>query len=318
MAESPHNQQHQLRPGPPSPALVKVGKVLSVHRDDHSLDVVFQDGNIARHVPLLSGQLSTTAGFVGMIAPTYDETVLGRKTYPDAQGPIAQPPYNPSEKGRDQYVALMQMESAGFGTAGYVALGYFAPQVSEMLFDKEFSDMALYRHSSDVQTTLDHTGKLAIQHPKGTRIVMGPDIGEVDLTGKDYDGLYALRNNTDIIAQIYLIVLDKPAESGGGSPVEKSSFHMDGTGNMWAFAQSNLRLFTSPTGQEPDNLIWLQPGSSSAPMQILITSKGEINIGAQGDINISTDANLNVYVKGEIDIEAEGEITVKGEVIRLN
>ena len=291
------------------PPYAKVGRVVAVHRDDHSLDVMFLDGNIARHVPLLSGWLGTTHGFAHMTAPTYDEELLARKTYPEPRGPVRQPPWNEGLKGRDQYVAVMQLEGSGFGSSGYVALGFFAPNVSEMLFAKEasaespneFSDLLLVRHPSDVQVTMEHDGKVSIQHPSGTRITIGT--GTVGLEGKDYDKLYALRNNTGAYKDIEAICI-------GAGPEDKAHLTLRTSGIADLYGKEEINIHTRVTTH-----INMNDGAG----KIDEFGKEEVIIYTQAGATVQVvGGDVNIEAPGTITVHAGGAVDVEGSEIRLN
>lgn len=207
----------------PNLPLFKVGKVISIHREDHSADVIFLDSNVVTQIPIMCNWLGSNFGLVHLTAPSYDPEQLARKTYPENEG-AKHAKANTSEKGRDIYVYVAQVEGNYLGTAKMVIVGTMAPQVCEMLFPRhelnedgvaaqaeqegEFDDFMLFRHPSDQQVTLDKKGKLSVQHPNGSRITMGTDIGAVSLEKKDYDKLYELRHNKSADVSVYAIVRD--------------------------------------------------------------------------------------------------------------
>lgn len=200
----------------PIRAYVKVGKVLSVHREDHSVDVQFLDGGPTAKVPVLCGWIGSNFGAVHLTAPTYDKEELARKTYPDAPPDMAVSPANESKTGRDIYAVVLQAEGGFLGTAGMWVIGFEAPQVSEMLFARDdmsegaepgngtFADMLLLRHPSDAQAVIDRYAKLTYQHPAGTRLAIGENIDKTHLKKKDYDQRYQLRHNITRYASFLL------------------------------------------------------------------------------------------------------------------
>lgn len=218
-----HENATQALERPHSP-LIKLGKVISVHREDHSVDVMFLDGNPVTQIPVLTSWVGTNFGFVGMVAPSYDPKQPARKTYPDSGESVVHSEANESKTGRDLYAVVLQAEGSYLGTAKMWVVGFLPPQVSEMLFARhemneegqaaqseqegEFDDLALFRHPSDHQITIDKRGKVSIQHPNGSRITMGNDTGEVVLTKKDYDKLYELRHNKATDVSTYVIARD--------------------------------------------------------------------------------------------------------------
>lgn len=201
---------------PAYPSGLKVAKVLRVHGEQGTVDIEYLDGIEVKHVPVVSGVLGTTHGFVHVVAPSYDKAELAKKTYPEPSGTVVHAKTNPSNVGRDQYCVVGQLESSmSAGQGGAMILGFFAPEVCEMLFprddapnDYQFADFLLFRHPSDVQVTTDKDGKVSVQHPNGSRITIGENIDTVDLTHKDYDERYELRHNKEKNVDIYLEAVD--------------------------------------------------------------------------------------------------------------
>lgn len=278
------------------PSGVKQAKVIAVHRDDHTVDVAFMDGSTVRRVPVLSGWLGSNHGAVGLTAPTYDPHVLAKKTYPNVAGDTVQPPANPSNVGRDQYAAVLQMEGHGFGSAGYVVLGFFSAQVSEMLFPagegNEFTDMLLVRHPSDVQTTIDKNGKVSIQHPTGTRITIGT--GAVNLTKKDYDERYEIRHNKEALTDIEAVTM-------GQSEIEASLLlKTNGKADLYGKREVNIH-------------------TKAATHIILNEDTGSIDIFADNLVTLHTSGGATITLQGgNITISAPGTVAVSGATITLN
>jgi len=310
------------------PAGVKTGKVVGVHRDDHSIDVQFLDGSLARHVPVLSGWLGTTHGAVHLTAPTYDEQEPARKTYPEATGTAVQPPHNEGGAGRDQYACLMQLEGHGFGTSGYVCVGFFAPNVSEMLFPKDdgtakdaFSDMLLVRHSSDVQSTMDKDGKVSIQHPCGARITIGT--GATNLEGKDYDKRYTLRANKTNWKDVEAI---STGPGGNNSVEEEASLRLQVAGVANLYGKNEVLAHTHSTTH-----IDMQDGAGSideyardtitihdAAGSTVTIDHANIHVHAPNSIDAVAGNAVDITAGATITITAGGIITITGALIMLN
>lgn len=342
---------------------VKIGKVVSVHREDHSVDLVFLDGNVVTQVPVLTNGLGSNFGTVNMVAPSYDKDQLAKKTYPEASTNAVHSGTNTSKVGRDQYVWVLQAEGNFFGTAKMAVIGFMPPQVSEMLFARhemgedgvqsmsserqgEFDDMLLHRHPSDMQTTLDKSGKLSVQNPNGSRITMGEDVGAVDLTKKDYDKLYELRENLDRAVSIYALAKDaahkKRADilnsAGGiihgvvyqaneqmradliltdGGTLVGTVYNPNGAtmaylsltadGSFTGFGFNLVRLFDNG-----GDFIELSNGN------VQIHAVSNMHITAGGNITIEAGANISVDAGANIDITAGGILTEVATLIELN
>jgi hypothetical protein len=220
----------QLRP--PKFPYAKVGRVISVTPADQTVDLAFEDSGILRQVPICSGWAGSTMGFAHLSVPAAwkDRDKLSWKTYPEPENKkgIAYPPADVGHIGRDMYAVVVQIEGAMLGTSGYVAVGFFYAQVSEMLFprkglEEEFAEFMLVRHPADVQTTMDRYGVTSVQHPAEARLTIdhrepGGDTAPtwpdaVDLKKKDFDELYELRNNL-----IHPTKKDDPIEDDGRRP----------------------------------------------------------------------------------------------------
>jgi hypothetical protein len=318
------------------PAGVKTGKVVGVHRDDHSIDVQFLDGSLARHVPVLSGWLGTTHGAVHLTAPTYDEQEPARKTYPEATGTAVQPPHNEGGAGRDQYACLMQLEGHGFGTSGYVCVGFFAPNVSEMLFPKDdgtakdaFSDLLLVRHSSDVQSTMDKDGKVSIQHPCGARITIGT--GATNLEGKDYDKRYTIRANKTNWKDVEAISTG-PGDSN--SVEEKASLRLQTAGRADLFGKNNVHIHTKNTtfidmldgagsiDEFATNEIKVRDSAGSIVhvdhSNVHVHAPSSIDVVAGSNVEVEAGASVDITAGATITITAGGIVTITGALILLN
>lgn len=224
MAGPTRQDAMQVEEGPPRFAYPKVGRVVAVRQSSCSVDVVLLDGGYLRDVPVLQPWAGTTSGMMHLTAPTMDEEVWARKTYPDAGPKHRQPPHNEGQKGRDIYVLLLQAEGSSHSRRGIYAIGFGTPQVSEMLFPNvaELQDLFLHRHPSDLVTSIDWTGKWSLQHPQGARITMGPTINRVRLEARDFDKHWHLRNNrgrdAETGAELYLYcpVDNTPTHSASG------------------------------------------------------------------------------------------------------
>jgi len=208
MAGPTRQDAMQIDEGPPRFAYPKVGRVVAVRQSSCSVDVVLLDGGYLRDVPVLQPWANTTSGMMHLTAPTMDEEVWARKTYPNAGPRHRQSPHNDGKKGRDIYVLLLQAEGSSHSRRGIYAVGFGVPQVSEMLFPNvaELQDLFLHRHPSDLVTSIDWTGKWSLQHPQGARVTIGPTINRVRLEGRDVDKHWHLRNNRQNQTQVYLYV----------------------------------------------------------------------------------------------------------------
>lgn len=251
------------------PAFLKIGKVIAVNPENHSVDVAYLDGGFASNLPTLSAWAGSTHGVTFTPSPTYEKDVPQRKTYPNSVDMAYDDITNPDKTGQDQYVLVAQIEGSltGLGMAGAIVVGYFYPQVSEMLFDEgeegKRRNMLLFRHPSDVQATIEKDGKISIQHPNGTRITVGEDISPLDLGQKDYDKRYTLRRNLNPHNGVSVVV----EAINDSEPKARVIWSADGEVDVWAKKQVRLRNF--------------------AGCVITLDEDGTITISAPGDITLS-------------------------------
>lgn len=298
---------HESHANPAYPSGLKVAKVLRVHGEQGTVDIEYLDGIEVKQVPVASGVLGTTHGFVHLAAPSYDRAELAKKTYPAPSQHAVHAKTNPSNIGRDQYCVVGQLESSmSAGQGGAIILGFFAPEVCEMLFPRDdapndytFADFLLFRHPSDVQVTMDKNGKISVQHPNGSRITIGEDIEQVDLTHKDYDARYELRHNREKNVDIYLEAVDAAGEkeadvwiSAGGficasvySGGDRTAFvYLSKIGFLEGYAKNEVLIHNEP-GCEAH---FHQDGSIDvhAPTELRLTAGQHIAITApRVDIN---------------------------------
>lgn len=189
-----------------------VGRVMAVHQHDNSLDIqLIYDGSRLFGVPLLSQSMTTSSGFVDMHHPegnAWDK--VGSKT-------------------RDVNVAVAHIGGQ------FVAIGFFSPQVNQMLFDRV--NFKVDRHASDVYSTIDKDGNIELAHPSGTFVRIGTSPAHEDLTGKDFDKLWKIdRNKTqDVWLSIAM------AKRG----VTKATVRIDPDGNISVVNAGTLNVATA-------------------------------------------------------------------------
>lgn len=301
----------------PVRAYVKIAKVVSVHRDGHSVEVQFLDGGPTAKVPVLSGWLGSNFGAVCLTAPTYDTAEPAKKTYPENSSTFAKPATITSDVGRDIYAVILQAEGGFLGTAGMWVIGFQAPQVSEMIFARhdmnddgspvdpekegEFDDMLLIRHPSDVQVTIDKTGQIAMQHPSGAYVTVGPAIGRRSLNGKDYDQRYQLRENRQVWASIKTQVIGPQEEKPPVQEVDEDI--QDGTeikGKLRQGADGDTHLYAKGN---------------------IVISNGQgcvITLDEGGGISIVAPHPITIDAGDGVTIHAGDDVVVTGQNIRLN
>lgn len=186
-----------------------VGRVVKVHQHDHSLDIqLVYDGSRLTAVPLLSSMMTTSSGNVDMHQPEGNAwNAAGSPT-------------------RDIYVVVSKTDS------GFIALGFLAPQVNQMAFDRP--NFRVDRHASDVYSTVDKDGNIEIAHPSGTFVRIATDPDHEDLSGQDFDAFWAITRNTS--KNVWLSVAI--ANSGG----VKATLKIDPSGNVTLVNAGTLQV----------------------------------------------------------------------------
>lgn len=152
--------------------MLKLARVVDVHPESHSVDVVvMEDNRRFSGVKVMAGTAGGDYGFSGLAVPTNTG-------------------FEANNSGKRDIFAVV-------GWMGYtpVVMGFIHPEVSQVLFrDKE---RMVYRHPSDVYMTVDGDGNAELHHPSGAFIRLGTSPDHEDLAGKDVDGIWAIERNTD-------------------------------------------------------------------------------------------------------------------------
>jgi phage baseplate assembly protein gpV len=149
----------------------RIGIVVAVHPEDHSVDLVMaDDGSRLVGVQVMTPNGSTRSGMVDL------------PSVPDKPNKwdIAQ------RTGQDMKAIV------GFVGRNPVVTGFLYPQVNQMLV-KDGKTMR-YRHQSDVEFSIDGDGNTQVTHPSGTYIRIGESPDKADMAGKFADGSKTDRN----------------------------------------------------------------------------------------------------------------------------
>lgn len=177
-------------------ANIRLAKVTAVHHEHRAVDLVYLDtGWQISGALVMAPTASTCTGNLDLPAPT----IKGDK-------------WDPAFSEDRDLLAVV----ADWGGLPIV-LGFILPQICQMNFERE--NFAVYRHASDVYTTIAENGDTELFHPSGTYVKIGQDTAHEDLTGKDYDGLWKLKGASP--AQLTIVV------NGG-----KASLTIDPKGNV--------------------------------------------------------------------------------------
>lgn len=195
--------------------MLRLGKVVTAHPEDHSVDLLMLDtADRLPGVQVLSGFAGTDFGCAMMAEPD--------KVSPDDV-------WSPRDtKTRDILAVVGQIGPS------FVVLGFLFPQVAQALFQR--LNFAVNRHPSDVYTTVDNDGNVEVSHPSGTFIRIAVNPAHEDLTGQDFDKIWAIKKNTDKAVAVRIEV-----RQGGA---RKSTWTMFPDGKVTLDATSDVLLKT--------------------------------------------------------------------------
>jgi len=159
--------------------MMRLAKVIKVHPQNFAVDLVFLDsGWFMPGVQVLMTTISTCSGMVDLPSPVVDEadprdtTLLG-----------------------DTDILAATLDLGGRP----VVVGFLPPQVTQMAVEKE--NYRLFRHISDVTTSIDQGANVIFRHPSGTTIHIGQSVAsgeqpeEEDRGGSGYHGIWTEKKN---------------------------------------------------------------------------------------------------------------------------
>ena len=197
-------------------SFIRLAKVVHVHPSGYSVDIMFYDDN-------------SRASNVQCMAPCGATTNTGMVDLPKPD-PVPEDWSLENSNTRDMIAVV------AFFRGQALVLGFLYPQVCQMLFDEH--NRMVYRHASDVYTTIDKDGNTEVFHPSGTYLRIGQKPSHEDLTGKDFDQKWKIKNNTNKAVHVHLTV------ANGGA--EKFTLNVDPTGklNVWALNDINIESET--------------------------------------------------------------------------
>lgn len=238
--------------------MLNLARVVDIHPESHAVDVVLMDdGRRISGVQVLAGSAGTNFGVADLAMP-------------DAVGYEAK-----NSKTRDIYAVLSWVRDIP------VVLGFLYPQVAQCLFREK--ERMVYRHASDVYVTIDGNGNTEIYHPSGAYFRIGESGAHEDLTGKDYDKVWAIKRNTDKKVHIHL-------EQGGGV----AALDIDPAGNISLTHAGNL---TTSTGGNLSATVGGSTDLNSGPVTITAPS---LTINAETTINGNVSVNGGVTSSGDM------------------
>lgn len=188
--------------------MINLGRVVGVHPEANAVDVeMMLDGRRIAGIQCMSQICGTDFGASGMEAPSVRE-------------------YDKNQNGLRDIIAVVT-----FMGSQPLVLGFLFPQVCQLLFEE--LGRYVFRHSSDVYTTISPTGDVEFYHPSGAFVRFGESTGHEDLTGKDYDAKWQISKNTGRKVSIHV-------EQAGGT----ASVTIDPTGNVLIKHKGDLDVET--------------------------------------------------------------------------
>lgn len=205
--------------------MITLGRVVGVHPEANAVDVeMMMDGRRIAGIQCMSQICGTDFGMAGMDSPG----VSG---------------YDKNPNGVRDIIAVVT-----FMGSQPLVLGFLFPQVCQLLFEE--LGRYIFRHSSDVYTTISPNGDAEFYHPSGAFVRFGESTAHEDLTGKDYDGKWKIIKNTGRKVSIHV------EQAGGTAAVTidpDGNFFIEHDGDLWvktggkaSFSSGGDMSFTAP------------------------------------------------------------------------
>lgn len=194
--------------------MLEIARVVGIHPESYAVDiVVLRTGTRLSAVQVLSPMAGSAFGHADLPKP-------------DLTTPAD--PYATERTERDIFAVVAMADRLP------LVIGFLFPQVAQCLFPDV--ERAVHRHCSDVYSTIDSEGNTEWRHPSGTRIRVGTTPEHDDLTGRDYDGRWAIERNTDKAVHLRVEV------HNAGSKV--ATIDVDPSGNVLLDHDGNLTINT--------------------------------------------------------------------------
>lgn len=270
---------------------LEIGMVVATYPQGMSVDVLLdRDGSRLCNVQV-------------MVPFGSDKT--GTLDLPDIGGPADDSRWDIRAK-RDRYMRAV----VGFFRGLPVVLGFLVPQETEITFKDK--NRRVMRHASDVYTSIDDNGNVELYHPSGTYLRIGTSGAHEDLTGKDFDGKWQIKRNTNKAVHVHLGV------SNAGSEV--ASLNIDPSGNV------NLQNDGNLTADVGGNVTATIAGNTSATiggtLQATVTGAVTVNAAAGTTVNGPLTVNgLLTFTQGlngsggsGATMSIQGNIAIEGDV----
>ena len=231
---------------------IVLGKVVDVHPEHNSVDIrVFNDRRRLIGVPVVGMGNTGNTGLIDLPVPDLT-TGRGEDTKWDSDN-----------TDKRDIMALV-----AFADGSPVCLGFVYPPITQMTFDGEQAkERRLFRHASDVYSSIDKDGNVEVAHPSGTWFGMSERPTKTKLTEKDYDQKWQVKRN--LARAVHGVI----SWWNGPEKKEKARAHVTPSGDMMVWLNEKLRLLVGSDG-----------GAATA---VEMTAGGKITMHANGGIRIS-------------------------------
>lgn len=279
---------------------LRMGRVTAVHPEDNSVDLVMLD-DWSRIVgaQVLSPSATTNTGLVDLVVPT--ATSGDKWDFREVTD-------------RDSF-AMVGM----FGVMP-VVVGFLFPQVNQMLFAE--INRRIMRHASDVYTSIDNEGNFELSHPSGAFVRLATTPEHEDLTGRDFDGRWAITKN--LSQSLYLSVkvgttTIQVNPSGDIAINHAGNLTVTTGGNIVATAASASLTTTGDTTINAGGAVNLTAttGVTISSITADVTSSGAVNVSA-ASASVTTTGAASVLAGTTLDLSATTSMTLTSPTINLD
>lgn len=312
----------------PQGAVIRIGKVVKSHVEDHSLDIVMLDnGARYHHVPTMSASAGTRAGRVDLPDPDIK----------NQSDPWAMPLTETFD-----IIAVVAMTSSM-----PVCLGYIYPQVNQLAMKPKMRNLRIERHNSDLYSVSDGEANTATHHPWGAYFSIGTGSGNPNIPkASDFDEKWQLSRNKRNVAKFTQYTPNKEFKAGdnntesdgtvighGRSDISPQKITLDVVFSKRFDSRSGDYRSSSTVMDLTDGVVAsafreeaTQTGSEKMEATLHLDMTGRARIKATSDIIGDAGRNIALTAEGEIrataggsiNATADGTVRIKGSAIYLN
>lgn len=244
---------------------IRLAKVVHVHPSGYSVDLMFYDDN-------------SRASNVQCMAPCGATTNTGMVDLPKPD-PVPEDWSLENSNTRDMIAVV------AFFRGQALVLGFLYPQVCQMLFDEH--NRMVYRHASDVYTTIDGTGNLDVVHPSGTFVRIGTETSEKKMAGADFDGKWNIPQGNPVNVHIEVVA--------GGAV--QSQITLKDNGEVLVDARNSMNV--------------------NSDVKAKIKAEGDIYVETGGDATVKSGGDALVEAGGRGQFVANGHVLIRSKNDRI-